>query len=131
MAIRLALLAHHYSSDWEWTDEVLAEAIARLARWREAMGLAAGAQAAGAQAAAAAASGGSTAHALLVEVRAAMSDDLDAPRALAAIDRWADAVLSEAVLSEAVLSEVGASDLHDRDAGLVRQTADALLGVAI
>ena len=24
MAIRLALLAHHYRADWEWTDEVLA-----------------------------------------------------------------------------------------------------------
>ena len=26
MAIRLALLAHHYRADWEWTDEVLAQA---------------------------------------------------------------------------------------------------------
>jgi L-cysteine:1D-myo-inositol 2-amino-2-deoxy-alpha-D-glucopyranoside ligase len=47
-----------------------------------------------------------------------MSDDLDAPRALAAIDRWADAVLS---------GEVTPS----RDAELIRQTADALLGVAL
>src|SRR5260370_4877452 len=37
MAIRLALLAHHYSSDWEWTDDVLAEANARLTRWRSAV----------------------------------------------------------------------------------------------
>ena len=37
MAIRLALLAHHYRSDWEWTDAVLADAQARLARWRAAL----------------------------------------------------------------------------------------------
>src|SRR6478752_176355 len=34
MAIRMALLAHHYRSDWEWTDAVLGDAQARLARWR-------------------------------------------------------------------------------------------------
>jgi len=37
MAIRLALVAHHYRSDWEWTDAVLAEAQARLGRWRAAV----------------------------------------------------------------------------------------------
>jgi len=26
MAIRLALLRHHYRSDWEWTDQELADA---------------------------------------------------------------------------------------------------------
>ena len=30
MAIRLALLAHHYRADWEWTDDGLAEAQERL-----------------------------------------------------------------------------------------------------
>src|ERR1700753_1856466 len=37
MAIRLALVAHHYRSDWEWTDAVLAEARGRLDRWRAAV----------------------------------------------------------------------------------------------
>ncbi|MGH3154207.1 MAG: cysteine--1-D-myo-inosityl 2-amino-2-deoxy-alpha-D-glucopyranoside ligase, partial [Streptosporangiaceae bacterium] len=37
MSIRVALLAHHYRSDWEWTDAVLADASARLARWRAAL----------------------------------------------------------------------------------------------
>ena len=32
-AIRLALLAHHYRSDWEWTGEQLRDAEARLVRW--------------------------------------------------------------------------------------------------
>src|SRR5215469_15972190 len=37
MAIRLAILAHHYRSDWEWTDEVLATATTRLTNWRAAV----------------------------------------------------------------------------------------------
>ncbi|MBO0821979.1 MAG: cysteine--1-D-myo-inosityl 2-amino-2-deoxy-alpha-D-glucopyranoside ligase, partial [Nocardiopsaceae bacterium] len=37
MAIRLALLAHHYRGDWEWTDAAAAEAERRLARWRSAV----------------------------------------------------------------------------------------------
>ena len=36
MAVRLALLAHHYREDWEWTAGGLAEARERLARWRSA-----------------------------------------------------------------------------------------------
>ena len=36
-AIRLALLAHHYRGDWEWTQAVLAEAVERLGRWRAAV----------------------------------------------------------------------------------------------
>ena len=35
-AIRLAILANHYRSDWSWTDEEFAAAKERLARWREA-----------------------------------------------------------------------------------------------
>lgn len=101
MAIRLALLAHHYRSDWEWTGDILAEANARLSRWRTA---AARVSRQGTSA--------SSAAPVLAEVRAALSADLDAPRALAAIDRWADG------------PEVNSADL-------VRRTADALLGVAL
>ena len=38
MAIRLAVLAHHYRRDWDWTDEGLAAASGRLDRWRRALG---------------------------------------------------------------------------------------------
>ncbi|WP_229054008.1 cysteine--1-D-myo-inosityl 2-amino-2-deoxy-alpha-D-glucopyranoside ligase [Aeromicrobium sp. Leaf350] len=73
MAIRLALLAHHYRSDWEWFGPEITAAEERLAAWR------------------AAASRDSTAPAALVidAVRAALADDLDAPAALAAVDAWA------------------------------------------
>ncbi len=37
MAIRLALLAHHYRSDWEWTDAEMTTAEERLDAWRTAV----------------------------------------------------------------------------------------------
>jgi L-cysteine:1D-myo-inositol 2-amino-2-deoxy-alpha-D-glucopyranoside ligase len=64
MAVRLAVLAHHYREPWEWRDELLTEATGRLARWR--------------------ASG--EGDAALDDVRAALDNDLDVPRAIAAID---------------------------------------------
>jgi L-cysteine:1D-myo-inositol 2-amino-2-deoxy-alpha-D-glucopyranoside ligase len=101
-AIRLALLAHHYRSDWEWTDEVLDEAVRRLGRWRAAVSR----------------PDGPSAETLLAEVREALADDLDAPAALAAVDRWA------AAQESAGGPDTGAP-------GLVSRTADALLGVAL
>ncbi|MEU3408660.1 cysteine--1-D-myo-inosityl 2-amino-2-deoxy-alpha-D-glucopyranoside ligase [Streptomyces sp. NPDC006670] len=101
-AIRLALLSHHYRADWEWTDAVLAEAEARLARWRAAVSR----------------PDGVPADALVEEVREALARDLDAPAALTAVDRWVEAQL--------------ASDETDETApGLVSRTVDALLGVAL
>ena len=73
--VRLAVLAHHYRSDWEWRDELMEQASARLAVWR------AGQERAGEQPSRAGAGGG-----LLDAVRAALDDDLDTPRALEAVD---------------------------------------------
>jgi L-cysteine:1D-myo-inositol 2-amino-2-deoxy-alpha-D-glucopyranoside ligase len=115
MAIRLALLAHHYRADWEWTDDALAQANARLHRWRAAV-----ARATATREPASAEARQDAADAVLAEVRAAMSEDLDAPRALAAIDRWAHHVLSE-----------DADDQAGSGAELVRRTADALLGISL
>lgn len=101
-AIRLALLSHHYRADWEWTDEVLAEAVARLERWRAAVSR----------------PDGMPADAVLEEVREALANDLDAPAALAAVDRWVELQ--------------NATDGDDESApGLVSRTVDALLGVAL
>jgi L-cysteine:1D-myo-inositol 2-amino-2-deoxy-alpha-D-glucopyranoside ligase len=102
-AIRLALLAHHYRSDWEWFETDLTQAIERLDRWRRAVG----------------APTGPLAEATLAAVRAALSADLDAPAALAAVDAWADAALAD-------------SSVEDESApGLISRTVDALLGVAL
>ncbi|WP_248961557.1 cysteine--1-D-myo-inosityl 2-amino-2-deoxy-alpha-D-glucopyranoside ligase [Sphaerisporangium perillae] len=102
MAVRLALLAHHYREDWEWTGDQIVSATERLARWRAAFACPAGPDA----------------LPVLRRVRERMTDDLDAPGALAAIDDWA---------ARAVAGEGG-------DAGapaLVRATADSLLGIAL
>ncbi len=101
MAIRLALLAHHYRSDWSWTDSDLDLAQQRLARWRSALSVPTGP------------SGEST----LADVRRLMADDLQTPHALEAVDRWCE---------EQRLR--GGSDLGGP--GLVSRTVDALLGVA-
>ena len=37
MAVRLAIISHHYRADWDWTQEALAAAAARLATWRAAV----------------------------------------------------------------------------------------------
>jgi L-cysteine:1D-myo-inositol 2-amino-2-deoxy-alpha-D-glucopyranoside ligase len=61
------------------------------------------------------------AEAVLAAVRERMADDLDAPGALAAIDRWAEEVNGGPVLpSDARVAAL-----------LVRDTADALLGVTL
>lgn len=114
MAIRLTLLARQYRESWEWTGEALDAAAVRLDRWRRAVTLGASAV--------------PSAQPVLAEVRAAMSEDLDAPRALAAIDAWAEAVLADAGSS----GSSGASDAPDHDdARLIRLIADSLLGVVL
>jgi L-cysteine:1D-myo-inositol 2-amino-2-deoxy-alpha-D-glucopyranoside ligase len=106
MAIRLAILAHHYREDWDWTDAGLAAAQARLDRWR---------------AAAADGTAGSAPDAgVIAGVRERLADDLDAPGALAVVDAWADAVLA---------GRAGAGT--GEPAALVRDTVDALLGVSL
>ncbi|GAA1187823.1 L-cysteine:1D-myo-inositol 2-amino-2-deoxy-alpha-D-glucopyranoside ligase [Kitasatospora gansuensis] len=101
-AIRLALLDHHYRSDWEWTKVDLDRALERLDRWRAAVSR----------------PDGPSADAVLTEVRAALANDLDAPAALAAVDRWAERQAAEGG------TDIGAP-------GLVSRTVDALLGVAL
>jgi L-cysteine:1D-myo-inositol 2-amino-2-deoxy-alpha-D-glucopyranoside ligase len=106
MAIRLAILAHHYRRDWDWTEAGFTAAQARLDRWRAAVAAAPGPPA----------SSASPAAGVLGAVRERLADDLDAPGALAVVDAWADTALSAAGSSEGPL---------------VRDTADALLGVRL
>src|SRR5215510_4109876 len=83
MAIRLALLAHHYRSDWEWTDALLADAQSRLSRWRAAAAALADAPGAALPSAATPSPGVPEAQDVLRTVRERLADDLDAPGALA------------------------------------------------
>jgi L-cysteine:1D-myo-inositol 2-amino-2-deoxy-alpha-D-glucopyranoside ligase len=102
MAIRLALLTGHYRADREWFASTLTMAENRLARWRGAISLAAG----------------PPAEPVLDRVRDRLADDLDTAACLVAIDRWAEESLSRGGTSTAA-------------PGLVRDLADALLGVEL
>jgi L-cysteine:1D-myo-inositol 2-amino-2-deoxy-alpha-D-glucopyranoside ligase len=75
-AVRLALLAHHYRDDWEWTDGGLREGIARLEAWRSAANRP---------------NASADQHEeleLLERLRETLADDLDTPAALALVDEW-------------------------------------------
>ncbi|GAA5195769.1 cysteine--1-D-myo-inosityl 2-amino-2-deoxy-alpha-D-glucopyranoside ligase [Rugosimonospora acidiphila] len=102
MAIRLGLLADHYRSDRQWTDDLLKAAQERLARWREAASL----------------PSGPSGTEVLAAVRERLADDLDTPGALAVVDAWADAALS-------------GTGGDPQAPALVAATVDALLGVPL
>ncbi|WP_028935855.1 cysteine--1-D-myo-inosityl 2-amino-2-deoxy-alpha-D-glucopyranoside ligase [Pseudonocardia spinosispora] len=101
-AVRLALLAGHWRSDRSWETELLRDAEARLASWREAANLDAG----------------PPAEDTVLRLRTHLADDLDSPKALAAVDAWA--------------REARERRGRDEQApALIRTAVDALLGVAL
>lgn len=102
MAVRLGLLSGHYRSDRPWTAAVLSEAEARLARWCTAVEVAAA----------------PPADDLVARLRDHLSNDLDTPRALAAVDAWAESALT-----------TSGSDAEAP--AQVRTAVDALLGVLL
>ncbi|WP_159616475.1 cysteine--1-D-myo-inosityl 2-amino-2-deoxy-alpha-D-glucopyranoside ligase [Arthrobacter zhaoguopingii] len=107
-AIRLAILNHHYRSDWSWTAGVLARATAQLASWRAALPQA----------------DEESASALTAEIRAALARDLDAPAAVAAVDRWAEKARTSA-------EGTPASESISAGAAQVTAALDALLGIRL
>ena len=136
MAIRLAILAHRYSHDWDWTAAGLAEAEQRLVRWRAAVDRLPGslpepasqpglqdppASQPGARDPASQPGALAAAEAVLAVVRERMADDLDAPGALAAVDGWAE----EASRTPVLPPDARAAAL------LIRDAVDALLGVGL
>ncbi|GFM22888.1 cysteinyl-tRNA synthetase [Mycobacterium sp. PO2] len=101
-AIRLGLLSGHYREDRFWSHEVLEQAHDRLRRYRSATALA----------------GAPDATDVVARVRRYLADDLDTPKALAALDGWATDALSYGG--------------HDGAAGAtVAAAVDALLGVRL
>jgi L-cysteine:1D-myo-inositol 2-amino-2-deoxy-alpha-D-glucopyranoside ligase len=146
MAIRLAIIAHPYRPDWDWTAQSLSAAATRLAAWRAAvqkagptgvlssaaaMSPAAGQSAAESPSSASAigsdappvsadtapgAAGAAVGAATLAAMRERLADDLDARGAIAAVDEWA----AEAAGGRAASS-----------GALIRDAVDALLGIAL
>ncbi|MDT0168680.1 cysteine--1-D-myo-inosityl 2-amino-2-deoxy-alpha-D-glucopyranoside ligase [Pseudarthrobacter sp. BRE9] len=102
-AIRLAILAHHYRSDWSWTDEGFAAAKADLAAWRKALDHAPE----------------GSGRALLADMREALAADLNAPAAVAAVSRWARS------------ANDGGAAASPADRALVKDAVDALLGIRL
>ncbi|MFM8897127.1 MAG: cysteine--1-D-myo-inosityl 2-amino-2-deoxy-alpha-D-glucopyranoside ligase [Actinomycetales bacterium] len=101
-AIRLALLAHHYRTDWAWTPQGLDGAAERLALWSRAV----------------AAERGPTAEPVSTRMRETISDDLRTPAALDAVDHWARATLS-------------GTGSDGSAPGLIADACDGLLGVRL
>jgi L-cysteine:1D-myo-inositol 2-amino-2-deoxy-alpha-D-glucopyranoside ligase len=101
-AIRLALLRHHYRSDWEWTNDELWAAHDTLDSWRAALKHGVGAPA------------GPAVEAVLT----ALATDLDAPAAIAAIDEWVTAT-----------NEGDHKDIYAADQ--IRAVLDAALGLKL
>ena len=101
-AVRLALLRHHYREPWEWRHDDILAADSMLARWRQAVSLHSAPPGAD----------------VVAEVRRQLADDLDAPAAVIAVDRWA---------AEAV--RVGGRDVAAP--ALIRTAVSALLGVKL
>jgi L-cysteine:1D-myo-inositol 2-amino-2-deoxy-alpha-D-glucopyranoside ligase len=102
MAIRLALLAHHYRAPWSWTDQGLEGAAKRLALWRLA----------------AQAPSGPDALPTLDTVREHLANDLRTPEALDSMDAWA----MSAAGNEGPIAQAPAQ---------FAAIADALLGVRL
>jgi L-cysteine:1D-myo-inositol 2-amino-2-deoxy-alpha-D-glucopyranoside ligase len=94
-AVRLSLLAHRYREDWCWEGALVAEAADRLDRWRRA--------ARGERPGAGGSGVGGPATGLLEEVRAALDDDLDTPRALALVDAATGGASAEVAAAAALL----------------------------
>ncbi len=74
-AIRLGVISNHYRTEWEWSDELMPTAQARLDRWLASV----------------TGQDGSPGDGALVDVRAALDNDLDVPAAIEAIDRAVEA----------------------------------------
>jgi len=102
MVIRALLLGQHYRHPWEYTDEMLAMATLRVARWREALSV----------------NTAPPAEETVRAIRVALAHDLDSPSALQAIDAWADRTLSE-------------GGGQTEAPGLVARAMDALLGLRV
>jgi L-cysteine:1D-myo-inositol 2-amino-2-deoxy-alpha-D-glucopyranoside ligase len=100
--IRLAVLAHHYRSDWDWHEGLLPQAADRLALWRKHAGAEGRSEGPSRPEGPGEPEAGPGGGRVLDEVRAALDDDLSTPRALAAIDAIAGEATEESSHNQVV-----------------------------
>jgi L-cysteine:1D-myo-inositol 2-amino-2-deoxy-alpha-D-glucopyranoside ligase len=90
-SIRLAVIEHHYRTEWEWDEELMPRNHERLNRWK--------------------ASIGGAASEVLATVRTCLDNDLDTPSALQAIDKaaasGADVSVAAALLGVDLAASIG------------------------
>lgn len=107
MLLRIALLSGHYRADREWSDGLLSESELRLNLWREAFS----------------SPYGGHVEKLIMNISAAISDDLNTPKAFALIDEWAKNRLHS-------LAHTESSDSVDA-IGQLSRYLDGVLGIAL
>lgn len=102
-AIRLGVFSGHYREDRDWSDEVLRTAQERLVRWR-----------------AASRNPGTIEEIkeVIHNVRIALAEDLDTPRAIAVLDQWAERA-------------PGAAEASEEASDVLRTAVNSLLGVRL
>lgn len=88
-SIRLAVIEHHYRTEWEWDDELMPRNHTRLVSWTASVG-------------------GSTSS-VLDDVRACLDNDLDTPGALRVIDAAASAGADVSAAASLLGVELGES----------------------
>lgn len=111
VAVRAAILGRHYRSDWEWSEDLLTAAQARVAAWRAALD----------------GPHRTAGRTVLAAAHTALSEDLDAPAALRILDDWAAGTLPGLDAAQS-----GADAAAGADADLdVATVADALLGLRL
>ena len=106
MAIRLVLMAHHYRSDWEWSEAELEEAGRRLDAYRSA------------------ARRRDLRPDVVEALRAALREDLDTPTALTVLDAWAEG-------RELPAAPGTAAPTAEDAPGDVAAAVDALFGITL
>ncbi|NLZ57636.1 MAG: cysteine--1-D-myo-inosityl 2-amino-2-deoxy-alpha-D-glucopyranoside ligase, partial [Corynebacterium sp.] len=113
-AIRLGVYSTHYRGDRDWNTEVLKAAEERLALWRAAVAIA---------------QDRAVAVDAVTELRAHLSNDLDTPAGLAAVDVWARTVLDGTPDTDRESAgQLPASEIPPAGR-IIAAAVDALLGV--